>query len=96
MHIRRVHAFRQLQANTGLITYQSYSKPEGYVLTTRAHQPRDLGSQEVAPYVAGMLDLYCSLRPDLDTVAGEGVLSNFDDLYLDQLIACERAVLPPE
>ncbi|MFD8335638.1 hypothetical protein ACFV42_23705 [Streptomyces solisilvae] len=93
MHIRRVHALQALE-KTGLITFRSYSKDTGYHLSTAAGEPREVGTREVAAYMAGMLDLYCSLRLDVDS-ASEGALETLDDKYLDALANCLDAVLPP-
>ncbi|WP_150112995.1 hypothetical protein [Streptomyces violaceusniger] len=93
MHIRRVRALQDLE-RTGLITFELYSTEEGYAFTTAAGEPRVVASSEVAAYLAGMTDLYCSLRLNVDEAVGEEALDALDDRYLDALTDCLSRVLP--
>lgn len=92
-HVRRVRALQALE-KAGLIDYAAYDRTRGYVLTTAAGEAREVGAGEVGAYVAGMLDLYCSMRQDVDATAGEDALDALDDRYLDVLTEALATVLP--
>ena len=93
LHIQRVWALQDL-AKAGLIAYEfSYSAEDGYAFTTAAGEQRVVGSSEMAAYMAGMLDFYCSLRLRVDDMVGEDALEALDDRYLDLLATCLDAVL---